>query len=220
MKKELTKRIITSLLLILLFILAIQYTYILIISLIITSLISWIEFNGLFAKIFIKSKFKINIQYVFFKIASLLYLIFFSVIVFYTVSDPLIKNYTIYFFCTCISSDVGGLMFGKFFGGKKLTKISPNKTISGTIGSFTISLILTPFFIYFIEYSSDPILVILLTIITSLSCQLGDLFISYLKRKANVKNTGDLLPGHGGVLDRIDGILFAVPIALIILICL
>ena len=216
MKKELTKRIITSLLLILLFILAIQYTYILIISLIITSLISWIEFNGLFAKIFIKSKYKINIQYVFFKIASLLYLIFFSVIVFYTVSDPLIKNYTIYFFCTCISSDVGGLMFGKFFGGKKLTKISPNKTISGAVGSLLFSLMLIPFFISHLTLFS-PIMIICYTFLISITTQVGDLFISLLKRKAKVENTSDLLPGHGGFLDRIDGIIFAIPMGMLLL---
>ena len=78
-----------------------------------------------------------------------------------------------------------------------------------------MSLILVPFF-YFIDQSNNPSHLIILTIIVSFICQLGDLFISYLKRKARVKDTGDLLPGHGGILDRIDGILFAVPIGLIV----
>ena len=123
----------------------------------------------------------------------------------------------LYLFSICIFSDVGGLIFGKFFKGKKLTKISPNKTISGSIGSFISSLILVPFFYYFLpeEFKSFFDL-ITLAIIVSLSCQLGDLFISYLKRKAKVKDTGDILPGHGGILDRIDGILFALPIGMII----
>jgi len=217
MSKELTKRITTSLLLVSLLISAIYYSYILIISLIIISIVSWIEFNALFSKIFNKKNFKINFLKLFVKFFCLLYLVSFSVFIFIGLSDPTIKDYTVYFLCICISSDIGGLIFGKFFGGKKLTKISPNKTIAGSVGSFILSLILVPFFIYFFENSSDLISLILLTITISILCQLGDLFISYLKRKAKVKNTGDLLPGHGGVLDRIDGILFAVPFGLIML---
>ncbi|MDB3885508.1 phosphatidate cytidylyltransferase [Candidatus Pelagibacter sp.] len=213
MSKELIKRIITSLFLLSLLVLVIYYNYILIISLIIISLISWIEFNGLIAKIFIKKNFEVK----FFKTLSLLYLTFFSIIVFNYVTDLTTKGYAVYIFCICIFSDVGGLIFGKLFGGKKLTKISPNKTISGSIGSFAFSLLLVPLFFYFFSYTSDPFFLILFTIIISITCQLGDLFISFLKRKANVKDTGDLLPGHGGVLDRMDGILFAVPIGLIIL---
>ena len=60
-------------------------------------------------------------------------------------------------------------------------------------------------------------LIILLTISISFICQLGDLFISFLKRKAKIKDTGNILPGHGGVLDRIDGILFALPIGIILI---
>ena len=212
MKDELTKRIITSLFLIGLLISAFYFVYILIISLIIISLISWIEFNALFSKIFNKKKF-FNLVL---RATSLIYLVFFSVHIFNAMTDPVVKNYAIYIFCICIFSDIGGLTFGKFFGGKKLTKISPNKTRSGSIGSFIFSLLLVPFFINFFEYSLDLFPFIILTLITSFACQLGDLFISYLKRKAKVKDTGDLLPGHGGVLDRIDGMLLAVPIALIL----
>jgi phosphatidate cytidylyltransferase len=120
----------------------------------------------------------------------------------------------IYLFSICIFSDIGGLFFGKIFKGRKLTKISPNKTISGSIGSFILSLILVPFFYYFFEEFNNPFYLIILAIVVSFSCQLGDLFISYLKRKARVKDASDLLPGHGGFLDRIDGILFAMPVGI------
>ena len=215
--KELTKRIITSLILITLLGLVFFYSYILIISLIIISVIAWIEFCALIEKIFIKNSLKINTLRILIKFLALIYLSIFSFFIF----NGIIKNNfnlnMLYLFSICIFSDVGGLIFGKFFKGTKLTKISPNKTISGSIGSFISSLILVPFFYYFLpeEFKSFFDL-ITLAIIVSLSCQLGDLFISYLKRKAKVKDTGDILPGHGGILDRIDGILFALPIGMII----
>ena len=114
-----------------------------------------------------------------------------------------------------IVSDIGGLVFGKIFKGKKLTKISPNKTISGSIGSFVFSLLLIPFF-YQELINYNILSLVLITIIISLTSQLGDLFISYLKRKAKIKNTSDILPGHGGFLDRIDGIIFAIPIGIVL----
>ena len=215
MSKELTKRLITSTVLLCLLGLAFFYTYILIISLIFFSIISWIEFNGLLSKIFNKNQFKLNLFKVSLKALSLIYLIFFSIIIFKTLIDPNTKIYMIYLFSICVSSDVGGLIFGKVFKGKKLTKISPNKTISGSIGSFILSLIVVPIFYYSFKPTYDLFFLIILTIVVSFSCQLGDLFFSYLKRKAKVKDTGDLLPGHGGVLDRIDGILFAVPIGIL-----
>ena len=214
MSKELTKRLITSTVLLCLLGLAFFYTYILIISLIFVSIISWIEFNGLLSKIFNKNQFKLNLFKVSLKALSLIYLIFFSIIIFKTLIDPNTKIYMIYLFSICVSSDVGGLIFGKVFKGKKLTKISPNKTISGSIGSFILSLIVVPIFYYSFKPTYDLFFLIILTIVVSFSCQLGDLFFSYLKRKAKVKDTGDLLPGHGGILDRIDGILFAVPIGI------
>ena len=110
-------------------------------------------------------------------------------------------------------SDIGGLVFGKIFKGKKLTKISPNKTISGSVGSFIFSILLIPFFFKSL-IDHNLLNILLITIIVSLISQLGDLFISYLKRKAKVKDTSDLLPGHGGVLDRIDGIIFAIPLGI------
>ena len=99
----------------------------------------------------------------------------------------------------------------------KLTKISPNKTISGSIGSFILSLFLVPIFYFLLDNKFNNLVdLIIITILVSFFCQLGDLFFSFLKRKAKVKDTGNLLPGHGGVLDRIDGMLFAIPIGMLI----
>ena len=128
----------------------------------------------------------------------------------------------IFILLICIFSDIGGYVVGKSVGGKKLTKISPNKTISGSVGSFLFSLF--PIGIYgvlSIITNKDNFKfalegeVIIVCLILSLTCQIGDLLISFYKRKAKVKDTGNILPGHGGILDRIDGIIFAVIISLI-----
>ena len=117
----------------------------------------------------------------------------------------------------CIASDIGGYVFGKIFKGPKLTKISPNKTISGSIGSFLFTyLILTAIFFYYTKNLNFNLLFV--SFFTSLACQLGDLFFSYLKRKVKIKDTGNILPGHGGILDRIDGILLGLPIGILSLI--
>ena len=218
MNKELIKRIITSIILIFLLGLVFFYTYILLISLIIISLIAWIEFNSLISKIFIKKKFQTKLLRVSIKFLTLVYLSLFSVLIFNGIAqvETSIKINIIYLFSICIISDIGGLIFGKIFKGKKLTKISPNKTISGSIGSFFLSILLVPVFYYIYDKNIALISLLLLSISVFLSCQLGDLFISYLKRKAKVKDTGDLLPGHGGVLDRIDGILFAIPVGMML----
>jgi phosphatidate cytidylyltransferase len=217
MSKEMTKRIITSIFLILLLALTFHYSYILIISLIIISIISLIEFHELISKIFIKKTFKSNFLKLSIKATSLIYLTIFSFIIFDGIIQNDFKLTMIYLFSICVCSDIGGLIFGKMFKGKKLTKISPKKTISGSIGSFILSLAIVPIFYYILGYKFNNLFdLILLAIVVSFSCQLGDLFISYLKRKAKVKDTGDLLPGHGGILDRIDGILFAVPVGVML----
>ena len=117
----------------------------------------------------------------------------------------------------CISSDVGGFVFGKLFKGPKLTKISPNKTYSGMIGSFFLSLISALLYTnyYDLVYWTYNVLLIAVILISSIS-QIGDLTVSYFKRKSKIKNTGKILPGHGGLLDRIDGMLFAIPFAFIL----
>ncbi len=116
----------------------------------------------------------------------------------------------IYLLLVCVMTDLGGYFFGKFFKGKKLTKISPKKTYSGLIGSYILSNIV---FIYFYFKFNFSLSFLILTFLVCSISQIGDLFISYLKRKAKVKDTGTLLPGHGGILDRIDGIIFALPIS-------
>ena len=114
----------------------------------------------------------------------------------------------------CIFSDMGGYFLGKIIGGKKITKISPNKTYSGMCGSFIFSTF-PILFLHFLNYKffSYEFLVLsfktlLLSLLFSLVCQLGDIAVSYFKRKNKIKDSGKLLPGHGGLLDRIDGIIF------------
>ena len=211
---DLTKRILTSVFLLSLVTLAYLYPFMMIILLILISILSWIEFNGLINKILVEDIFKIKIFKLTLRATILIYLFFFSAIVFdaITQDQPNVKLNMIYLLFICICSDVGGFIFGKIFKGKKLTKISPNKTYSGSIGSFILPLILVPIFFYLLPEKFNNIFdLIILATIVSFICQLGDLFISFLKRKARVKDTGDLLPGHGGFLDRIDGIVFAVP---------
>tara|TARA_Y100000590_G_scaffold267750_1_gene300683 strand:+ start:290 stop:994 length:705 start_codon:yes stop_codon:yes gene_type:complete len=119
----------------------------------------------------------------------------------------------------CIFSDIGGYAVGKTIGGKKLTKISPNKTIAGSIGSFIFSMLPLIFIHLFnIEtmFLKLNLVNIFFSLFVSLVCQLGDLFFSYFKRLNNKKNTSNLLPGHGGLLDRIDGLVIVIPVIYLI----
>tara|TARA_B100000941_G_scaffold136124_1_gene96507 strand:+ start:227 stop:640 length:414 start_codon:yes stop_codon:yes gene_type:complete len=117
----------------------------------------------------------------------------------------------------CVTSDIGGYVFGKLIGGKKLTKISPNKTYSGVLGSFVFSVIFGSLYIFYLKISFNfEINYFVVIIVVSLTSQIGDLIISLFKRKAKIKDTGSILPGHGGILDRIDGILLALPIGLLL----
>ena len=214
MSLNLKKRILTSILLISLLIGMFFYSYIMIVSLIIIAIISWIEFYALISKILKKNILKDSFYRSFYKFLSLFYLSGLVFLIFAIESGyPNLKIYLLYSILVAIMSDIGGLVFGKIFKGKKLTKISPNKTISGSIGSFIFSIFLVPFF-YKSQIDQNILSLLLITIIISLISQLGDLFISLLKRKAKVKDTSDLLPGHGGVLDRIDGIIFAIPLGI------
>ena len=119
----------------------------------------------------------------------------------------------------CVGSDIGGFIFGKIFKGPKLTKISPNKTISGAIGSLVLSCTVLSVIFYLLT-TKFYFITIIIAIVTSLSCQAGDLFVSYFKRKAKIKDTGNFFPGHGGVLDRLDGILLGIPIGILAIIYL
>ena len=215
MSKELKKRILTSILLLTLLVLMSFYTYVLISSLIIIGIIAWIEFYALISKIYKKKNYKnIALRFIL-KAISLLYLSYvIFIIILSKLNLPDFYILILYTILISIMTDIGGLAAGKIFKGKKLTKISPKKTISGSIGSFVFSLFLIPFFFQFLNWYVNTSLfnIVLITLSISFISQLGDLFISLIKRKANVKNTSDLLPGHGGILDRVDGIIFAIPL--------
>ena len=130
----------------------------------------------------------------------------------------------------CIFTDLGGYIFGKIFKGPKLIKISPKKTYAGALGGFILSLVAA---LIYSKYTFTGALTnlnlslwtgmgvnkiyLLFILVISLISQIGDLIISYFKRLAKVKDTGNLLPGHGGLLDRIDGIIFVIPISYLLL---
>tara|TARA_Y100000816_G_scaffold283308_1_gene260041 strand:- start:3110 stop:3754 length:645 start_codon:yes stop_codon:yes gene_type:complete len=203
--KDLVKRSFTSIPLIFIFYLSLLNQLIFFFLLIIISFFVLDEIFSLIKNIFIKDKSKILIFY----LITIIYLLFFFTQLYLFVNFNYVnKLYFVFFLAICIATDIGGYIFGNLFKGKKLTKISPNKTYSGLIGSYFLSLLVFSFFYYQFKFSYS--LLILTFFISSIS-QIGDLFISYLKRKAKVKNTGDLLPGHGGILDRIDGIIFGIP---------
>ena len=216
MSNELKKRIFTSVFLILLLTVMYLYSFVMIIALVIIAMIIWIEFYALISKILPKNKIKDKSLRFLYKAISLLYLTLLVYFMFAIESYyPILKLHLLYAILVAILSDIGGLIIGKIFKGKKLTKISPNKTISGSIGSFIFSLFLIPFF-YENLIIYNLLNLTLITIIISIVSQLGDLFISLLKRKAKVKDTSDILPGHGGFLDRMDGIIFAIPIGILL----
>tara|TARA_X000000950_G_scaffold265378_1_gene339582 strand:- start:4329 stop:4982 length:654 start_codon:yes stop_codon:yes gene_type:complete len=133
---------------------------------------------------------------------------------------------SLYFFLvitlTCVSTDLGGYIFGKIFGGPKLTKLSPKKTYSGMIGAFVFSIVVLILFNkynFISDYYSNKTninFIFVILIISSVS-QIGDIIVSYFKRKAKIKHTGRIIPGHGGLLDRTDGMIFAFPISYLLL---
>ncbi len=205
MVKNLRKRILTSLFLFLLFFLIFINNFFLIYSLIVLGVFSIIEFSSLMKKI--------NKNILYFTINNFLFISYVFIFCFYFlfISNSLNLKIILYILLlVCIASDLGGFIFGKIFKGPKLTKISPKKTIIGSIGSIILScLVILILFSYITQVINYKI--ILLGILTSIGCQFGDLFFSYLKRKAKIKDTGNILPGHGGILDRLDGIFFGLP---------
>tara|TARA_X000001036_G_C20398366_1_gene691690 strand:- start:102 stop:752 length:651 start_codon:yes stop_codon:yes gene_type:complete len=210
--KNLKSRIYTSLSLLILIALIAKFNVISVFSLIVLGVFSLIEFFEIQKKIF-KNKYYIYL----FAIIFSTYVFIFCIAFYYFLNIYELKIILFALLFTCIASDVGGYFFGRVLKGPKLTKISPNKTISGAIGSiFFSSLIFSIFVFYFTNNFNFKILVI--SSITSLGCQIGDLFFSYLKRKAKLKDTGKFFPGHGGVLDRLDGIFLGVPIGFISLV--
>ena len=132
------------------------------------------------------------------------------------------ENYKEFLFIItiCIFTDIGGYIFGKIFNGPKLTKISPKKTYAGVFGGFILSLV-TGYVFWCYSFNSrilpnEELFIFIFILFISLISQIGDLVISYFKRKAKLKNTGKILPGHGGILDRIDGMIFVFPFCYLI----
>jgi len=200
---ELIFRTITSIMLILIFYFSYTYTKIFYVLLFLFTVISVIEYSQLIFKIH-----KLNANRFIFIFIAFIYLVFVIYAIIYNFHE--LKDIIFYFIIICISTDIGGLISGKIFKGKKLTKISPKKTYAGFYGSLVASL---GMMLIALNYLNINIFVIVIfTLSVSLLSQLGDLFFSYLKRLAKVKDTGKLLPGHGGILDRIDGIIISVPI--------
>ena len=212
---ELRKGIITSIILFLIAIFCILiHKFAFVFILIVTLFVCFSEWRDINYKYF-KKKQSNNWKYYFVQFVGLVYLF-----IFLSTSIALRGNnyesvvFFIIIICICIFSDIGGYVFGKVLGGKKLTKISPNKTISGSLGCFIFSML--PVLLFNLQNYTGVFFEVLsiniaLCLIVSLVCQLGDLLISYFKRLNKVKNTGAILPGHGGLLDRIDGLIFAIP---------
>ncbi len=209
MSINLKKRIFTSVGLFLSLVLIFKYKIILVYSFTVLGVLSIIEFLNLTKKIFNNEYSKTIVNLLF-----ITYVSFFCFIIIYFMNFIELKILIFMIICGCVASDIGGFIIGKYFKGPKLTKISPNKTISGAIGSLIFScLIVYILFFYYTGITSFKIVLIGLSV--SILCQVGDLFFSFLKRKAKVKDTGNIFPGHGGVLDRLDGIFIGTPAGLI-----
>tara|TARA_B100000886_G_C20348268_1_gene459700 strand:- start:178 stop:807 length:630 start_codon:yes stop_codon:yes gene_type:complete len=196
MNKELVKRILSSIILlptVFYFLLAGSYFSIFfIISCLIIACYEWNRMN------------KNNYD----KIFGFIFLLF----AFYSFYDLSIElSLLIFVILICISTDIGGYIFGKTFKGPKITKISPNKTYAGMFGGYLLSLVCLSIVTNYIYYLGSYFELFLITLLLSTVSQIGDIIVSSFKRKAGVKNTGNLIPGHGGLLDRIDGMIFAVP---------
>jgi len=205
------KRFLTSLFLLLLFFLIFKSYVILNYCLIVLGVLSILEFLNLTRKTF-----KTKLGFILLNIFFMSYIFIFCFIFLMFFNNTLLKYTLSIILFGCIASDIGGFIFGKIFKGPKLTKISPNKTYSGAIGSIVLTLITVSFlFYYFLKIFNVDI--IILALVVSIFCQLGDLLFSLLKRKAKVKDTGNILPGHGGVLDRLDGIYLGIPVGILTL---
>tara|TARA_Y100000817_G_scaffold242963_1_gene194956 strand:- start:841 stop:1494 length:654 start_codon:yes stop_codon:yes gene_type:complete len=211
---ELKNRFTTSLILLFIIYLIIKSNLFLVYIVIIFAVLSLIEFFNL-TKRAIKNNFLKILSNSIFLIYLSVFSIFFSYFAIY------IQTKIILFILLfgCIGSDIGGYIFGKILKGPKLTKISPKKTISGSIGSFLFTFLIIGSFMFFLTNKIN-LGILLLSIATSFACQIGDLFFSFLKRKAKIKDTGKFLPGHGGILDRLDGILLGIPVGYLTLIIL
>ena len=213
MSNEFKKRTLTSIVLFIFLYLMFINEKFFILSIFIVSTIAVIEFITLSSKIF-KNKNIMNLSSILFFSS---YILFISSFLIYLVAISKLKILVFILLLICVFSDIGGILTGKIFKGPKLIKVSPNKTISGSLGSFLFAVAMSITLVFF-STSILNFYSIILGLAISLGVQVGDLFFSLLKRKAKIKDTGNLLPGHGGILDRIDGILFGIPVGFITLI--
>ena len=210
---NLKNRVKTSLILFLILFLMLINNYFFGYCLIVIGVFSIIEFIRIISIIHKKNKIKqLSINLIF-----IIYIFVFSGGLLILSSFLQLKILIFLILITCIGSDIGGYIFGKFFKGPKLSKLSPNKTISGALGSLILSCVTIFFTLYYLTKNFD-LLILLIGCLISISCQVGDLFFSFLKRKSNLKDTSNFLPGHGGLLDRVDGILFGLPVGFFTLI--
>ena len=207
---EINKRFLTSFLLVMVVLISLNQPFILNVILIYCLYQIFFEFYSMLNKIFSRN------GYTRFILLLIIFLFFItytvinvSLIFTFNYSDK--KMYLYLIIILTIFTDIGGYIFGKIFKGKKLTKISPNKTYSGVIGSYILSFLVI--YIFFSDYIETNKIFIFTILISTIS-QIGDLIISYIKRKAKVKDTGSILPGHGGLLDRFDGLIFSIPLGL------
>ena len=208
---DLKKRITTSILLLSLLFFGFKNIIILLVLLFFVFVEILNEFQIILKKIFLKKKLFLFLILILIQLYTL-YLVSLILIPF-AQNDSQKINYLFLIISICIMSDIGGYIVGNIVKGKKLTKISPKKTYSGMIGSFIFSLIICS--ILFIDLVSIQTLIIFIFLISLIS-QIGDILISFLKRTAKLKDTGNILPGHGGLLDRFDGLFFAIPLGFII----
>ena len=226
MSKNLFKRLITSIILLcLLFLINFSHQHIFIFSILIIGLIICFEANNMFSKFenkkFLKknlAKDQFNSKFLILNLLTFFYVFFIFCNYSYKIYNFEGSIFFLFIISICFFTDIGGYIFGNIIGGKKLSKISPNKTVSGTVGSFIFSILPIIIIIQFNYLSLEfDLKTIVFCLLVSLVSQLGDLFISFLKRKAKIKDTGQILPGHGGVLDRLHGIIFAVPFSYFLL---
>ena len=194
---NLLKRILSSIILLpFIFYLLFKGSYILILLIFILFFVACYEWHKITNDIFLK------IFGYFFLILS-----FYS---FYQIS--LDKTFVFFVIIICVATDVGGYIFGRILKGPKLTKISPKKTYNGVIGGYFLSFVSFMIIVNFNDNFTASIKYFLLIFIISTVSQIGDIIISYFKRLSNTKDTGKIIPGHGGLLDRIDGMIFVFPI--------
>ncbi len=204
-------RLITSLALLIMIYFIFTFNFLLLYFLLVFGTFAVIEFFNISKKI--KSNKFINFTQ---NLVFVLFVFLFCSLFFLLTNSFQTKVILFIFLLGCVASDIGGFVVGKIFKGPKLTNISPKKTLSGAFGSILFSIIVINLLFFYI-FQSYSLNLLLIAIFTSIGCQLGDLVFSFLKRKAKIKDTGNILPGHGGVLDRVDGIFLGLPTGFITL---